>query len=214
MAVISKTEMVIGTERFIRVLKCDAKGNFSLNLSPAMAEVLGYGEVEGKTKEAVEQAFGEAKHKYLNAGTSHRRVIIYKVSINASIWTGHQGDLGNLERKDHTWEPGTILGLVVGVYDEEKITTAGQDRYKWRFESSSIPRGFNPGQQQDWQHFGTPNKSGPWGIVEWTQEAEDFFCSMALAMESMILKLNDIFSDQEKVKQIIASGQKLLTMSE
>jgi hypothetical protein len=103
---------------------------------------------------------------------------------------------------------------VVGVYDEEKITTAGKDRYKWRFQSSSIPRGFNPGQQQDWQSSGMMRESDKWGIIEWTQEAEDFFCTMALAMESMILKLNGIFSDQEKVKQIIASGQKLLTMSE
>lgn len=213
MAVISKQKVSFAGKPFLRVIKVDAKGEFSMDLPPALIERLQLQRsyVTAPSKEQVLKAYKDKCQEYHTAQTSTRKVILYSSEFSGYI-VDQKTEQVLLNKHSH-YGKGLSLDVGVGVYTETKVVNAtGTASYDYTWVKSSIPYSValrRVPTRMDPENF----RSDDPHLLEWTQQREDFFASLARLLEALILKLHDMGEKREILAMVSNSrdGIKLLT---
>lgn len=171
MAVVSKTAHPSpGEPGYLKIVKVDACGEFSIVLPSAVSRALGFNVVKGKTKEAVDQAFKKALADCQAAATRSRKVIGY--SIDKSF--------------DSSFQEGVTVNLAVQVLIEETTTVGGDERKTYqRVRGHSLPAELVRGTFD----YGWPEKAH---IIEHTPEREAFFRRLGEALQAVVQQINQL----------------------
>ena len=197
MAVIKTETTWFGGEKFIKRIKVDKNGEFSIKLPPEINDILDYDIVKADTQSQVLKLFREALIDYKNAKTTTRKVIIYEVKHNTD----------ELNERDLHFESGVGLVVTARVYIEHKIRIKGEDKYNYKkldFDSGeNLPRGL--GVINFYGHADEVHENA----IDWTQERHDFFVMIYEAMTDLILKLNELKNPTALI-DFIDSGVKLI----
>jgi len=163
MAIIRTETMWFGGEKFIKRIKVDKDGEFSIKLPPEANDILGYDIVKADTQSQALELFRVALIDYQNAQTTTRKVIIYEVKHNTA----------ELNEKDLHFESGVGLVVTARVYIEHKIRIKDEDKYNYKkldFDSDEdLPHGL--GVIDFYGHADKVHKNA----IDWTQERHDFF---------------------------------------
>lgn len=209
---VSRVQSWFGGHEFYRVINVNSSGQFSCELPQFAHASLGYTTVTGKTKEEVERGVKKAAEDYDSAVATHRKVIIYHIKRSAYVYHGageHKRCVLNL--KEVPFTEGAALDFCVGIYDEVANNYPNREpHYEYNLLESSLPYSVQPDDRNDClTRYSRGEKIGD--AIEWTQEREDFFCKVGLALEHILLGL-DVLADQDKTLELADKGTfKLLT---
>jgi len=172
------------------VIRCNRDGLFRIKYPAEVVQLLGEPEeAVAKTMDEAEKEFGQRLWEYEQAGTSTRKVIIYRVEMKAAI-LHPDDDRPSLKRNDISFGRGLGVTVWADVFEETCVKLAGDKaRYSYDRVESELPisirhsgnfrLGMGAGAKQD-------------ECMEWTPEREAFFCRVAEAMESLCLKLDEM----------------------
>lgn len=187
---------------FVREIKVDVKGQFSIALPAAVVAAGFESPVRAETKDKVIRAFNDAIAAYRAAATTSKRVIVFQFRANAYIFGSD--DCCVLRRNDISFCQGTALALSVEVFEELETKKAdGSKSYRYEPVDSSIPRGlrFNnrhaPVRQTGYR---ADNR------IEWSVEAEAFFAKIGRSLETLMLTLDSGFKSDGSVEKLIERG--------
>lgn len=202
MAIVSKTESMFGKMRFMKVVKFSSKTNlFSINM-PAGAEPVCGKEVTGHSMKEVEKAYREASELFTNSTLVKSKVIVMEFGASCYI---ERDDKLILEMND-SWghSDGLKICLSCGVFEKHSYKTVNDRAIEEYKEIHTIT---------DSTAFGNWGPSpGDNDIVEipWTKEREQFFLELSLALENIIIKLNEFSQDKKSILKFINKRIKLL----
>lgn len=200
MPVVNREDAWFGGVMYKRVIKVNSSGMFSCEIPGKAANELGISStLSAKTRTELIDQFTKlnAKHKQLN--TTTRKVIAYQFNAVATIVDSKERII--FAADDMSFAKGQALGLAVGVFDE--LTTKsvdGDSNVRMIRITSSIPEEFYPEDQS--LRSGAEDMS----VMEWTAEKEKFFLTVCNALHDLILKLNNLTHDPQRLEGFIRSG--------
>lgn len=201
MPTINRESINLEGVQFMREIKVDSTGEFSIAL-PKLLSDAGIGEkVKATTRDGAIRAFDAALKQFRDSNTECKRIIGYRLKTSCYIWRN-----GCVVFKDDgvSFSQGTTLSLCAQVFDE--FTTRSPDgKLSFRYSQidSAIPRGLG----FQW----TGGNGQIKGQIPHTPEAEAFFAKMGNSMEEMILTLVNGFQRPEAVLALIQAGPLALT---
>ena len=200
MPVINTQKLHFERDEFIRKISVDKNGNFSCNLPPAVTALIGTEKCYGKTKNELEAAYERTIKEYESAQTVKRKVILFSIQLGGTIC---RGDACVFKRDDVSFADGLAIDIAAEVFEECCVrATEGAPRYNYTRLESSIPESLRGRRYDTWSTCGRQLSNQ----LEWTQERENFFAKLGLAMESIILEL-DKLETIDKLTAIADSGK-------
>ena len=197
-------------------------GVFRVKLPAHVATALGCSaELSGDNLDALEIFFKKTICYYHDIKTIERKVILATFSANVCVFdkkhTGnHHDDKCLLRKKDMHFAKGAVLSINATVATEIKQHQGGDD-YHFRYESfygdfASNPMPSSFGCRSLCDSCDGPNDKNV-RVFNWTQTREDFFRAMGEGIEGTIMKLDEAFSNPERLLTLIDSGERLLPES-
>lgn len=211
MGKISDEEVIVAGKRHRRKITFDGRNSkrFECELPPVIQAVLDQKKVDAATFDDCVKAFEAAIRQAESAGTTTRKVIVYEVLIEASFTQGEKYVKLPRDSK-HSWRDtgnhGHTLAMAVGVFTETVVKLEDHVRYSYEwedeqpFERSIYPQSVYRSQMRE----------RPSGIMDWTQEREEWFVAIVRRFEALLLKLDAAFNDPQKVIAAIDTNVKLL----
>ncbi len=211
MAVVKTYEDRWAGEEIKVKVKCNSKGVFSIDLPPEIAEAHGSKSVTSRSLEDVERLYNATRQKYKSEKTSFRKVIAYKVDTGEG--STFKSPQARVQVKAYIlFEYTTIYGSGLTHYEylnpkEHEIRQDGREHTTihsggqgWgQFEGRITEPDLKDGRFRDKERQIAP-------LIDWTQEAEDFFNAIGAAIEGLQDRLKDFMGSPEQVEQTIASG--------
>ncbi len=197
MAVV-KTETIhfAGHGPWKMVVKVSPGGEFSIELPEWIIDTLRCpGKVTGHTLHGVETAFRDRRKEYLNANTTISKVIVYKVLDRAKII---RDDRVVLRADNIVFGHGVGVTLGAMVCNEHEITKPdGKVVYRYEHLESTLPKAAN---------VALPFEEKAQFLLPWTEEREKFFLYVLTSLENLILQLNELTGDSDKLIDAIEAG--------
>lgn len=201
MAVIKSERVPFDGAMYELKINCDAKGVFYINLPPKLSESLGVpARLTASTLIEIQNKWNDLVGQFNGKKTSNRKVIIYKMEIEADFEIGDE----HIQIRDWVEERGESLKLQVAVYNEEKIELDRRVVRNYHYMPSSIPTGVRL-ENERWL-----GRNDDVMVIDWTPEREKFFADLVLAFERVLYGLSKVMGDKKKLVKFIDSGQKLL----
>lgn len=206
MATVSTETIYFNGAQYRLVYNVDAKGIFYLNIPVEMSERL---VIERKqtadTLEKLKQIWKRLFKEYEAASTVTRKIIVYRMEVNAEIHNGVDDFL--IKKDDISFAGGLALSFEAGVFNLHTTTTGNKVSESHEHVRSNIPSSASLTHLEYWEW-----KNGKYGYMDWTEEREKFFIDLIHAFENLILKLDGFLntSAQEKLLKIIDQRLKLL----
>lgn len=192
-------------------LNCSSKGVFSIKLPEKMTDVLGIADVVESmvSIEDVENKFHELNSQFKAACTMERKVIVYRLELDAEIQTGKPGD-EPLVFGDGTgvWssQSGIRLNFAVGVFMETRTVSdrVKNDHTIYSRVEHSIPSSV----QLRLEGTRLPSYENRARVIEWSPQAESFFIDFAHRFEDMVMRLNEFLgNDSSELLMEFIAGQ-------
>lgn len=210
MPIINREETFFNGRKFHRIIKVNSAGQFSIGLPQEVAEREGKTCAAGMTRGQALAEYDAMLARYTESKTSTRRVILYSVEMTMSIV---RGDKCVFDRSDVAFTNSEcVIGIAAGNYIETKIITDKgteyiykRDENKGNFYRSSI----YPVRHDAFGRMNNLDRPHSCAM-DWTQEREDFFCRIGLALEQIALELDKLNSPEAVIKMIAAGGFKAL----
>lgn len=193
-------------------IKVNAEGEFSIALPKHSHAALGQEEVRAGDMTSLMVQFREVKEKYADMLVTERKVIRYVFRLQD---VSRETKYDETKRKDISFGVGAGLQLgVANLVERTHIAADGSDpniEYEWAWQNgdpvdSPYPSSFNYG---DFDSMSSSRLSGA-RVVEWTQEREDWFMSLCLAMDQLILRLRTLDEAPELLLEAAETGVPLL----
>jgi hypothetical protein len=177
---------------FKKVIRCNRDGLFRIKYPSSVVKLLGEPEeAVAKTMAAAEKDFEQRLWEYKQAGTTTRKVIVYRVEMKVDIW--RPDDDVELKRDNISFAHGLGVTVWADVFEETRVQLASDKaRYTYDRVESELPRSIRCSGS-----FGVRHQRGDQETecMEWTPEREAFFCRIAEAMEALCLKLDKMTKD-------------------
>lgn len=182
---------------YVRKTTVDKDGVFHIRLPMAARDILKCDEISAPTLKEVEKLWDEKMGKYKSARTIERKVIYYRIQCNSSEYEG----------EDISFCDGVALAVAAQVLTETKGTYSdGKKSYSYRVEKSSLPDSMT---RVDRSFHGLQNED-PDCMIDWTPEREAFFKQVGEAIDQLIVKLDSVLNNRERLLEIIDSGARVL----
>jgi hypothetical protein len=192
MAVMRRERIFIAKELFVLVVKYSAKNQkFTIEFPAAVAEAMHVTVARGSSEKEARDYFNKICKEYETEKTKHRKVIAYKIDINAHICED-EGDEYRVifDRKDiHFSDCDSALGMGYEVLQESTI----KDNVSYRRLSGS--------------RF---DLKSDWTVIDWTEERELFFKKTIGSLENLIMMIDDYFKNKEKLIEKIDQKSPLI----
>ncbi len=179
-------------KQFIRVIKLDAKsGTFSIAMPSEVGTATGTREVSDKTMRDVMIKFDKVMEDYQSCRIEDTKVILYEFDYHSFK-----------KNPDNFMNYGVMISMKAGVYIEHK-GTAKSGSVSYDYELVKSPLTYTVGYEMiNYRHTEFKTK------LPWTQELEDFFVNTQSALETIILKLDEMQSPAKMLE--FALNQRLL----
>lgn len=191
-------------KREIRVLK---DGLFRIKLPPEVSgDLVIEPDVCAVTMSDAINQFDDRLEEYDKINTCTAKVILYEMKHTASVMRDGKCVLSS---EEISFCEGTALNICVAVYEETVLTRADGTMYhQYKKIKSLISSGLAP------RSFDGLCGRGEVGTnrIPWTLEREKFFADLGEAMENLILKIDRVMSDKQKVIALADSGTGLLAI--
>ena len=187
--------------KFSAEVKIDARGTFSIKLPTAVGKALDIGSVTGKTIVEVERQFRVKLNEHEAIQTVSRKVIYFAIAMHSRIYVlDEDGDDAMMLDKDDFSTEGTGFVFKASVLIETEIKRAGaESRFQYKkVVEQSIPCGFHP-----------DNRSLGYGridVFEWSWRREQYVTNLCKSMEAMLMRMDKLMDDPERLVQIIDEG--------
>jgi len=213
MPVISKEKIFIELdnrkkEEFLKVIKCDSNGVFSIAHHPRIAAILEEKEAEGTSKKDVIKSWAEGYQKYRKTLTVKKeKFICIEFKANLEIE-------GKQNRNDITFEPWPTIGIK---YD--LLFLVGGEWYEvdfgWPDDETDYKDKSRKVESIGSKKWGGPDEQD--AVIPWTKEREEFFESVVVGMNTMGIKILDFlnncnkngkFVDKHLGKNLLGTGEK------
>jgi hypothetical protein len=181
-----------GFVRFMKIVKYSTKQQmFTIELPEWMKPVLDAKEARAETQAGVEREFKKLCDAYKESVKKTKKVIAYIVQMTGTAKKGKGDDYTVIKKWDDIsfFNGDFALGLGYVVLNETELN--GKKTYRTLRDS----------------YF---NVTDDHKIIPWTQEAENFFENANNSLQSLMLKLDAFFSDEEKVLEAIQTTKNLL----
>jgi hypothetical protein len=174
MATISKTAFpIVGDDKFMKVITCDAKGVFKISLPGPVCRITGVNHVTAGSLKDVERAFSDKISEWIDASTSTRKVILYQVD------------------KDQHFAKGVTISLAADVFNEITIRSDGKERINLEdITGNPLKKTRIRNGTHEWRWGGHGTKK-----IAWTEEREAFFVKLASAIEAVRDTMNQLNGD-------------------
>jgi len=194
MAVIKKEKIHIELdnrkkEEFLKVIKCDSRGTFTIAHHPRVSALLRETEAQGASKKEVLEAWAEGYQKYHKTLTVKKEKFI-RVEFKANLEIE-----GKPNRNDITFEPWPTIGIK---YD--LLFLIGGEWYQVDLDWPRRENHFdNSGEKvetvgsKEWNEPGEDE-----AVIPWTKEREEFFESVVVGMNEMGIKILDFLNQCNK----------------
>ena len=204
MAVVKTEELFFNGKKIKRKISCSSKGIFSTTLPEEVVEMFGVPRlVEAESLDKVEREWDLYIGQFTAAQTSERKVIIANFTAEALI--EREGEVLFRNGTPGFMHGGIQIEFSAAVYIETTVQiTGGDSRKKYNLTKSSIPRTFEFDRDSIW------HLSEEYHVIEWTEDREAAFVDLCTKFEDLILRLNEVFKDKEKLLKIITDHQRLL----
>ena len=198
-------------KNYVRKTTVDKEGVFRIRLPVAARKILQCEEISAPTLKEVEDLWDEKVEEYKQARTVERKVIYYRFESNSAICRPDPNDPEGLEcifdSDDISFCEGVAIAVSAQVLTETTITYSdGKEFRTYNETKSSLPssmtnvdRSYVPGANEDRDQ-----------IIEWTPERELFFKELGEAIETLILKMDNLLKDQKQLLEAIDSGARAL----
>lgn len=198
MPTISKETIGFEGARFLREIRIDSTGVFTIK-TPELVAFAGFPSVvEDKTKDGAIAKFNAAIRDYKNSRTTVRRIVAYHFGASCYIWNGERCIM---KREDMHFSKGTALELCAQVFDEHETEgKEGNLSYRYVPVESSIPRGLRFTQSYLGERARHKEQ------LPHSPEVEEFFAAIGRSMENLALRLHVGFSEPASVAKLVASG--------
>lgn len=204
MAVVKTEELFFNGRKIKRKISCSFKGVFSTTLPREVVELLGVHEViEADSLGKVESQWSLLIGQFNKAQTSERKVILVKFDAQAVIYRDEtfvfrKGTPGFMN-------DGIQIEFSAAVYTETTVKMEGDKvNVTYKIEKSSIPSTFEPERGNIWHGIDS------FHVLEWSEEREAAFLDLCTKFEDLILRLDWLFEDKNKLLKVLESNQKLL----
>ena len=209
MAIISKEQIGFETGSFLRVIKVNSEGTFSIELPEPVKRTVGFGVVEAESKDAALRMFGEALKKHRESRSTKRKVILFHIERTAYVWRNDKCVLnatGSGGGRTVAFAKGVALAVAANVFEETRIEMEGDKvRFNYDILPSTLPKSMQEGREiMPVAQLEARNK------IDWTEERETFFARLGLAIENIILELEKLDSPETVSALIEAGGFKML----
>lgn len=203
MAIVKNEELFFNGRKIKRKIACNSKGIFSTELPEEVVELLGGPKViEASSLADVEREWSKMTGQFNAAQTTTRKVILCSFDADAVI--RRDEEIVFKKGSPGFMHDGVSVGFSAAVYIETSVkVSGGQIRKSYRVESSSIPSSFAPENNRTWDTDGCH-------LIEWSEEREAAFVDLCTKFEELILRLDWVFKDGEKLLSILDNNQKLL----
>lgn len=206
MAIISNAETVFGKMRVMKIVKFSSKdGKFKIQVPPGARDICGEF-VYGETLDEVNKAYETASAMYLDASVKDEKVIVIafegvcRIEENEKI----------VFECDNGYSPynGIQLELQCEVFIKRTWTCPDCDTIEKYIE---IDHSISESANYTW----TPGV-GTKGHIEvpWSEEREQFFAELVIAIQNIIRKLSEFTADAKSVLEFTDRGLKLLPSKE
>jgi hypothetical protein len=204
MGVVTTETIHFDAAPFKKVIRCNRDGLFRIKYPEALVRLLGDPkEAVAETMDAAEKEFGQRLWEYKQAGTTTRKVIIYRIKLRCSIRHPATDDQPErtLFRDDISFGNGLGVTVWANVFEETRVQL-GDDkaRYNYGRVESTLPASIRHASSM----MGIGRQGEQDGCaIEWTAEREAFFGRISEAMEALCLKLDDMTAEgAEKLAEI------------
>jgi len=186
--------IIWGREKIYREIFYTSKRNkFYALLPDLVAKFLDKKEVQGNTLEEAKNTWNAALQEYIDRNTKKKKVIAYKIEVNAVIYTYKDGEIKKclFKRKDiEEWGEGDLTGLTLSYkVCYETIYNKGKEYVDDEGENVRVHK----------EHI----------IIDWTEVREEFFKEMKLRLALMAKKMVE-FLEQKELSKIIDTGMKMI----
>ena len=222
MAIIQKVNVYIGNLEILKVIKCNAKGEFSIDYPDVVNEATGKKSAKGPNKDTVEKEWYQECHKVLDAETSKCKVIIYEFKAQCKISKKLEGDqytngyewIDIIDKSDFYSQQGLVLGISAEVFIEtKKVFPDGNIAYIYDIADFDDRFSGNISNSQLGQNHYSHTMGEKYYIenqVPWSQENYDFFQSLNDNLENLILRLDELTKAPGKILEAVNNGGSLM----
>lgn len=174
--------------------KVDARGVFSLKLPASLVEKLGCEpEITNKQLEPLKYEWVRLYKEYQAASTTTKKVIAWKLELNAEIYQESNPHQPVLKVGDISVAEGLAFSLVAGVFAHNITITGSKKNETFQWVSSDIPSSIEIRRFESWDI-----EKGLVGIMDWTLEREQFFVALTIQLENLILRLHKFLGSDKK----------------
>lgn len=209
MAVV-KTEKVYSTgKEFVRKVKFSQRHGFTCDYPAEVGQAIGKWKATADTLEGCIKEWEQTIDEWQKRRTTTRDVILYKVERNMYRSAPHAGNHDDI-RVTHDYgdvHSAVGIGMMVSaaVFKETRTQLIDRENIEYEWIRDRLPDSIEHKCGHRWHD---PERDG-YTILEWTQELEDFFKSIALGMEKLIIMFDEL-QDPKKVIAFAEQGRKLL----
>lgn len=211
-----------GKEFVKRVRFSSRSGLFSITLPRQIQERMNVGEVSSDTMKGVQAEFKKTVDMYKAAQTTERKVIVYKVEVNAWVWrlpdgapAGSDDDDASVvfQANDISFADGCGLTIFAEVMVERTLRTAdGEESLSYEeVDEHTLPKSLGLGNNRIADRFGTTEDVR---VIDWTPEREAWFRDVGLRLEDMVVNVCRTLGDTERALQLMDSGRMLMAPEE
>lgn len=204
MAVVSKQEVRVLDETFIKIVKYSANTEkFTIELPEGVHKKVGKA-VEGGTLKEVNARFSYAIQAYKESSTKKEKVIMVK--LNATITGKSNVDNKRYKLEDVGWHnEGVAISLSCGVFTKHTTKIPhNEDRVDYEYIEAKFPPCFRK-IKDEWL------TRGDYIELSWSKEYEALFKGLADGMMLLVFKLLAAVGTKKGIDKFMISGQKLLT---
>ncbi len=206
MAVISKQEIRVLSEKFIKIVKYSAKTEkFTIELPESVHKKVGP-IAEGGTLKEVNEKFSCMIQAFKELQTSEKKVIL--IMFEATIHGKSNIDDKYYKLEDVGWRDNEGVGVLFSCGVFNKHTTKipnNDDKIDYEWIDAGFPDGFELIENQ-WL-----TKSDKYTELPWSKEYEEMLKDLSIALRMLVFKLLSIMDSKKSIQKFIDSGQKLLT---
>jgi hypothetical protein len=205
MAVVSKQEIRVLSEKFIKIVKYSANTEmFTIELPESVHKKIGP-IAEGGTLKEVNDKFSCMIEAFKELKTSKKKVIIIKFAATIQGKSGIDGKYYELE--DVGWRhEGAGIEFSCGVFIKHTTKIPNNDD---KIDFEWIDVGFPDGFERIKDEWITRNDD--YIELPWSKEYEDMLNNLSIAMRTLIFRLLSILESKKTINKFMVSGQKLLT---
>lgn len=205
MAVVSKQEIRVFREKFMKIVKYSANTeNFTIDLPKAVHKKMGES-VSGDSLREVNTKFEHALAMFDEVNTTEDKVIIIKRQVCITGESPIDKEYYSLDDAGYGDRDGVGIIFSCGVFDRFTTKVPGcDDKVDWQYIEVDFPKGFH-GIANEWNF-----NDDAYLQIPWTQDAEDGLKVLAEALRLLTFKLLAMVKDEKSIISFLVSKQRLL----